>query len=117
MYLKGIFLDGKPQKKWTFEFLLVPKFKFTTVCLVSQLADFAIGGIFSGPKISQFRELTVICIGLLQKNCTIIFYLIQNESFLGKLGSYFLNGPTFVQKDKIDLIKVIAITYSIPPNV
>ena len=57
--LKRNLFDGKPQKKWTFEFLLVPKFKFTTVCLVSQLADFAIGGIFSGPKISQFRELTV----------------------------------------------------------
>ena len=30
--------------------------------LVSQMADFAIGGIFLGPKIRQFRELTVICI-------------------------------------------------------
>ena len=38
---------------------LVPKLKFTTVCLVSELADFVIGGVFSGPKISQFRELTV----------------------------------------------------------
>ena len=25
------------------------------------MADFAIGGVFSGPKINQFRELTVQC--------------------------------------------------------
>ena len=47
-------------EKVDFQFCLVPKFKLTTVCLISQLADFAIGGVFASPKISQFREVTVV---------------------------------------------------------
>ena len=65
MYLKGIFLDGKPQKKWTFEFLLVPKFKFTTVCLVSQLyIDWkALGRRNDHKAITWFEHVSLVLFG------------------------------------------------------
>ena len=87
MYQKGIFFHANPQKKWTFEFCLVPKFKFTTAYLVSQLADFTIGGIFSGPKFSQFRELTVLVTKLVRTN------LPQSLSFLESPHSTPGGGP------------------------
>ena len=50
----------KYPEKVDFRKVLGPNLQIYYCYLVSQMADFANGGVFSGPKIRHFRELTVI---------------------------------------------------------
>ena len=50
----------KYPEKVDFREVLGPNLQIYYCYLVSQMADFTNGGVFSGPKIRHFRELTVL---------------------------------------------------------
>ena len=50
----------KYPEKVDFREVLGPNLQIYYCYLVSQMADFINGGVFSGPKIRHFRELTVL---------------------------------------------------------
>ena len=52
----------KYPEKVDFRKVLGPNLQIYYCYLVSQMADFTNGGVFSGPKIRHFRELTVFSI-------------------------------------------------------